>query len=232
MLLLFSEDVGFGNDTARKLREKGFPVVSHDPDFALSICEKLDFSGVILDGRSHADRFERLSEQLFERYPDLPISFVTSPSSNVFPCASEMIWDSDEDALFDRIFRFCKTCMGQENYSTYALQHFDETKSFTYLGYPLPLSDYEYRFLLSLFRGAPNAVKADDILSEAFPSSRTPQSTLWTLAKRINQASKAISGLKLVQCAYGTGYRLCGGIVKQPTTERKSKKKTLVGKTS
>lgn len=232
MLLLFSEDVDFGNDIATELRKTGIPLVSHDPDFALSICEKLDFSGVILDGRKHSDRFERLSEQLFERYPDLPIAFLKIPSADVFPCASKIIWNHSEEHVFDQILEFCKTCIGQENYSTYALQHFEDTKSFIYLGYPLPLSDYEYRFLLSLFRGAPNAVKVDDILSEAFPASRTPQSTLWTLAKRINQASKAISGLKLVQCAYGTGYRLCGGIVKQPTTERKSKKKTLVGKTS
>ena len=103
--------------------------------------------------------------------------------------------------------------MGAENYTTYALQYDENTRLFTYLGYPLPLSDYESRFLLCLFRNAPKAVRTDDLLSAAFPNSNTPQSTLWTLSKRINQASERISGLRLVQCAYGVGYRLCGGII-------------------
>ena len=214
MLLLFSDDVRFGGDIALRLRQDGLPVVSHDPDHALKICDKLDFSGVILDGRSHPKKFEALSESLFQAYPDLPIVFLVSPSATVFPCAATVIVDNGVD-LFHQIQAFCRHCVGRENYTTYALQHLEETKEFTYLGYPLPLSDSEYRFLLCLFRRFPREESVGDLLSEAFPSSRISGNTLWTFAARINQASRKISGLRLIRCAYGKGYRLCDGVVKQ-----------------
>lgn len=214
MLLLFSDDVRFGSDVALRLRQNGLPVASHDPDRALQICDKLDFSGVILDGRIHPEKFEALSGSLFQVYPDLPIAFLVSPSATVFPCATTVIADGGED-LFHQIQAFCRNCVGRENYTTYTLQHLEETKEFTYLGYPLSLSDSEYRFLLCLFRRFPKEESVGDLLSEAFPSSRISRNTLWTFAARINQASRKISGLRLIRCVYGKGYRLCDGVVTQ-----------------
>ena len=213
MILLFSDDVRFGCDMAKRLRKIGLPAVSHDPNFACQICERVDFCSVILDGRRQPHVFEMLSEQLFQHYPDLPILFLAPPSDQVFPCAAQVVRAENANRLWDDMKAFCRRCMGQENYSTYALQHRAETKQFIYLGYPLPLSDYEYRFLLCLFRNAPNATKTDILLSEAFPNAGTPKTTLWSLAKRINQASGAISGLRLIQSSYGIGYRLSDGIV-------------------
>ncbi len=215
MLLLFSDDAQFGSDTAQRLRQDGLPVVSHDPDHAPQICDKLDFSGVILDGRLHPKKFETLSEFLFQAYPDLPMAFLVSTSAAAFPCADTVITDSGREDLFNEIQAFCRNCMGRENYSTYTLQHLEETKEFTYLGYPLPLSDSEYRFLLCLFRRFPREEGISELLSEAFPCSRISRNTLWTFATRINEASRKISGLRLIRCAYGKGYRLCDGIVAQ-----------------
>ena len=212
MILIFSDDVRFGADTAKKLREQSLPAVSHDPDCLLSVCHRLDFCGVILDGRRKPREFEGLSEQLFERYPDAPVLFLAPAREVIQPCAAKTVCDGEVD-LWREVLDFSKTCMGREDYATYALQYSETTRQFTYLGYPLNLSDYENRFLLSLFRCAPNAVRTDDLLSEAFPNANTPKSTLWTLAKRINQAAEEISGLRLVQSVYGVGYRLCDGIV-------------------
>ena len=216
MILLFSDDVRFGSDTAKRLREQGLPAVSHDPDCLLSVCHRLDFCGVILDGRQNPRKFETLSEQLFQQYPDAPILFLAPVCAVIQPCASKTVCDGRSD-LWAELTRFSKACMGRENYATYALQYNEAARQFTYLGYPLNLSDYENRFLLSLFRSAPNAVRTDDLLSESFPNANTPKSTLWTLAKRINQASESISGLRLVQSVYGIGYRLCDGIVAHAT---------------
>ena len=47
VILLFTEDVGFGNRISKRLRETGYPAVLHDPDHAESICRRLDFSGLI-----------------------------------------------------------------------------------------------------------------------------------------------------------------------------------------
>ncbi|MBR7098755.1 MAG: hypothetical protein IKC59_05005 [Clostridia bacterium] len=215
MILIFSDDADFGSSLAARLRELEIPASSHDPDFADRVCECLDFNGVILDGRTHEADYVALSERLFGRYPDLPIAFLMRPNAKIFPCASHPIRITEAVPLFDLLSDFSRTCVGSMDYRTFALWHCSETKEFTYLGYPLPLSDYEHRFLLCLFRHAPEAVSTDELLSTAFPNTCTPHSTLWTLAKRINQASKAISGLKLVQCAYGKGYRLCDGIVKK-----------------
>ena len=213
MILLFSDDVQFGNDTARALRGQGLPVVSHDPDLLPQICRHADFCGVILDGRHTPLRFEQLSEKLFADYPDAPVLFLTQPGVSVYPCALKTAClDHGVDPL-QVLHRFCRDCMGEENYATYALQHDGRAHSFTYLGYPLPLSDYEYRLLLCLFRNAPHAVRTDDLLSNAFPNGSTPRHTLWTLVKRINQSAQRISGLRLVQSVYGTGYRLSDGIV-------------------
>lgn len=221
MILIFSDDADFGSGLAARLRELEIPAASHDPDFAEQVCECLDFNGLILDGRTRAASYEVLSKHLFEKYPDLPIAFLMLPNANVYPCASHLIRVTDAVPLFDRLSEFSRACVGSMDYRTFALWHCAETKEFIYLGYPLPLSDYEHRFLLCLFRRAPEAVSTDELLSTAFPNARTPHSTLWTLAKRINQASKAISGLKLVQCVYGKGYRLCDGIVKKQTVASK-----------
>ncbi len=212
MLLLFSDDAQFGSDTATRLREHGLPVVSHDPKFAQQICEKVDFCGVILDGRRHPQKYEALSEALFHSYPELPMAFLVRSPSSVLPHADVILFDGGSESTFDGIQAFCRRCMGRENYSTYALQHLENTKEFTYLGYPMPLSDSEYRFLLCLFRRFPKAESTDAILSEAFPNSRVSRGTLRTLAARINRSSRAISGLRLIRCAYGMGYRLCNGI--------------------
>ena len=222
MILLFSDDVRFGADTAQKLREHGLPAVSHDPDHLLSICHRLDFCGVILDGRHKPHKFELLSEQLFQQYPDAPILFLAPYQISVQPCATKTICDGEND-LWQVLLDFSKTCMGRENYATYVLQYHEDSRQFTYLGYPLNLSDYENRFLLCLFRSAPNAARTDDLLSEAFPNANTPKNTLWTLAKRINQASERISGLRLVQSVYGIGYRLCNGIVACSANQRPEK---------
>ena len=223
MLLLFSDNAEFGSRLAEALRQEGITVASHDPDFAESVCERIDFCGVILDGRHRMREFAELSQKLFLTYPDLPIAFLTESTPSAFPCASRILFSGDFEQIFDSVQSFCRDCIGEENYATFALQHSARTSSFTYLGYPLSLSDYEYRLLLCLFRHAPEAVSTDELLSGVFPSARTPQSTLSTMAKRINDAAKRISGLKLVQSVYGKGYRLCDGIVrpklpKQPLT--------------
>jgi DNA-binding response OmpR family regulator len=214
MLLLFSDDAAFGNEVARRLREIGFPVVSHDPDFAESVCHELDFSGVILDGRQQAKRFAELSERLLAHDPELPLAFLRDPKDSIFPAATKVIHVKSPETDFRALLDFCQSCMGCEDYSTFTLQHHPEEKQFTYLGYPLTLTDYEYRFLLCLLRNAPTVVRADVLLSEAFSDNRAPQSTLRTLASRINQAAQAVSGLRLVQSVYGKGYRLCDGIMK------------------
>ena len=226
MILFFSDDTAFGSNITERLRNQGIPAVSHDPDFAKSICEQLDFCGVILDGRQDPKRFEVLSESLFESYRELPIAFLVTEPIKVFPCASRLIRASEDQTRFSELLDFCRQCMGSSDYSTFALQYNENAEKFTYLGYPLPLSDYERRFVLCLFRHAPNAVSTDVLLSSAFPKSRTPQNTLCTLAKRINQASKAISGLRLVQSVYGKGYRLCDGIVKRPEVQTAAPKNT------
>ena len=77
MILFFSDDTAFGSNITERLRNQGIPAVSHDPDFAKSICEQLDFCGVILDGRQDPKRFEVLSESLFESYRELPIAFLS-----------------------------------------------------------------------------------------------------------------------------------------------------------
>ena len=212
MILLFSSDAEFGAAAAKELREHGLPAASHDPDFLLSICRQIDFCGVILDGRQKPRAFETLSEQLFACYPDAPILFLAPSRAVLQPCASKTIC-ADEADLSQVLLHFAKNCIGSENYATYALQYHETDRKFTYLGYSLILSDYERRFLLYLLRCAPNAVRTDDLLSEAFPNANTPKSTLCTLAKRINQAARDISGLNLVQSVYGIGYRLCDGIV-------------------
>ena len=214
MLLLFSDNAQFGARLSGILRQEGISVSSHDPDFAESVCEKLDFCGVILDGRRKTHEFAELSQKLFLTYPDLPIAFLTEGTPSVFPCASRILFSRDEDQLFDSVLKFCRDCMGEENYATFTLQHSRERASFTYLGYPLSLSDYEYRLLLCLFRHAPKAVSTDELLSSAFPNAHTPQNTLSTMVKRINDTARSISGLRLVQLVYGKGYRLCDGIVR------------------
>ena len=214
MLLLFSDNAKFGSELTKDLRQSGIAIASYDPDFAESVCERIDFCGVILDGRHKTREFAELSQRLFLTYPDLPIAFLAESTPTVFPCASRILLPKDIDELFVSVLEFCRDCMGEENYATFALQHLPETESFTYLGYPLDLSDYEYRLLLCLFRHAPKMVSTDELLSTAFPSAHTPLSTLSTIAKRINDASRAISGLKLVQSVYGKGYRLCDGIVR------------------
>ncbi len=214
MLLLFSDNAQFGAQLAYSLRQAGIAVSSNDPDFAESICEKIDFCGVILDGRRKSREFAELSQRLFLTYPDLPIAFLTEATPSVFPCASRILFSRDGDELFDSVLSFCRDCMGEENYATFALQHSQERAAFTYLGYPMSLSDYEYRLLLCLFRHAPKVVSADELLSSAFPNAHTPQGTLSTMVKRINDAAKSISGLRLVQAVYGKGYRLCDGIVR------------------
>ena len=214
MLLLFSDNTQFGSHLAAALRREGISVSSHDPDFAESICERIDFCGVILDGRQKPREFAELSQKLFLAYPDLPIAFLTETPPSYFPCASRILISKTVEQTFDSVLKFCRDCMGEENYTTFALQHSQEDASFTYLGYSLALSDYEYRLLLCLFRHAPNAVNTDELLSTAFPNAQTPQSTLSTMVKRINDAARCISGLKLVQSIYGKGYRLCDGIVR------------------
>jgi len=214
MLLLFSDNVKFGSQTTESLRRDGIAIALHDPDFAESVCERIDFCGVILDGRTQTRKFAELSQKLFLSYPDLPIAFLTESIPDPFPCASRILSSKTSDQLYDAILAFCRDCLGEENYTTFSLQHSPKTSSFTYLGYSLALSDYEYRLLLCLFRHAPKAVSTDELLSTAFPSIHTPMSTLPTMVKRINDAAKAISGLKLVQSVYGKGYRLCDGIVR------------------
>ena len=218
MLLLFSDNAQFGSHLAKSLREVGIAIASHDPDFAESVCERVDFCGVILDGRNQSREFAELSQRLFLAYPDLPIAFLTETIPTTFPCASRILFLKDEQQIFESVLGFCRECMGEENYATFALQHSQKDAAFTYLGYPLSLSDYEYRLLLCLFRHAPKAVSTDELLSTIFPSAHTPQSTLSTLAKRINEAARSISGLKLVQSVYGKGYRLCDGIVRKSTS--------------
>ena len=222
MLLLFSDNAQFGGQLAQSLRQKGIAIASHDPDFAESVCERIDFCGIVLDGRRKTREFAELSQKLFLTYPDLPIAFLTETTSSVFPCASRILFSEDSKQLFESVLEFCQDCMGEENYTTFALQHAQKAEAFTYLGYPLRLSDYEYRVLLCLFRHAPRFVTTDELLSTAFPSARTPQNTLSITVKRINDAAKAISGLKLVQSVYGKGYRLCDGIVRAETSEKQS----------
>ena len=214
MLLLFSDNAQFGSQLARALRKEGIAIASHDPDFALTICERIDFCGVILDGRCKTRDFAELSQKLFLTYPDLSIAFLTKSIPEPFPCASRILFQKSDQELFESVLAFCRDCMGDENYVTFALQHSQERADFTYLGYPLSLSDYEYRLLLCLFRQAPKAVNTDELLSTVFPSAHTPQTTLSTMVKRINDAARSISGLKLVQSVYGKGYRLCDGIVR------------------
>ncbi len=222
MLLLFSDNAQFGSQLAKDLRQEGISVSSHDPDFAESVCERIDFCGVILDGRHRPREFAELSQKLFLSYPDLPIAFLTETTPSIFPCASRILFSRNDEQMFDSVLTFCRDCMGEENYATFALQHSPEDATFTYLGYPLSLSDYEYRLLLCLFRHAPNAVNTDELLSTAFPSAQTPQSTLSTMVKRINDAARSISGLKLVQSVYGKGYRLCDGIVRAKESPKKT----------
>ena len=218
MLLLFSDNAQFGSHLAKSLREAGITIASHDPDFAEPVCERVDFCGVILDGRNQSREFAELSQRLFLSYPDLPIAFLTETIPTTFPCASRILFLKDEQQIFESVLSFCRECMGEENYATFALQHSPKDAAFTYLGYPLALSDYEYRLLLCLFRHAPKAVSTDELLSTVFPSAHTPQNTLSTMAKRINDAARSISGLKLVQSVYGKGYRLCDGIVRKSTS--------------
>ena len=220
MLLLFSDNAEFGSQLAKALRQDGIAIASHDPDFAESVCKRIDFCGVILDGRQKPREFAELSQKLFLTYPDLPIAFLTQTALSVFPCATRILFPKDSEQLFDSVLEFCRDCMGEENYATFALQHSQKTESFTYLGYPLTLSNYEHRLLLCLFRHAPQAVGTDELLSTAFPNAHTPQGTLSTMVKRINDAAKRISGLKLVQSVYGKGYRLCDGIVRTRTTQQ------------
>ncbi len=223
MLLLFSDNAQFGNHLAGALRREGIAISSHDPDFAESICERIDFCGVILDGRGKPREFAELSQKLFLAYPDLPIAFLTEATPSVFPCATRILFSKDDEQIMDSALRFCRDCMGEENYATFALRHSREDASFTYLGYPLSLSDYEYRLLLCLFRHAPNTVTTDELLSTAFPNAKTPKSTLSTMVKRINDAARCISGLRLVQSVYGKGYRLCDGIVRTKDSTIRSK---------
>ena len=218
MLLLFSDNTQFGSHLAEALRREGIAISSHDPDFAESVCDRMDFCGVILDGRHRSREFAELSQRLFLTYPDLPIAFLTETIPASFPCASRILFSGDEQQLFESVRDFCRECMGEENYATFALQHSPQDTAFTYLGYPLVLSDYEYRLLLYLFRHAPNAVSTDELLSTVFPSAHTPLHTLSTMAKRINDAARNISGLRLVQSVYGRGYRLCDGIVRSSTS--------------
>ena len=220
MFLLFTDDIAFGKEIAYRLRLEDFWVTLHDPDLALSICDRVDFGGVILDGRQNPRRMEALSEALIRQYPELPLAFLSRYGDSVLPYATRVIRIQANSEILPALMDFCQTYMlSQSDYSTYALQYNKSRKEFTYLGYPLPLSDYERRFLLCLFRCAPSYEKTDVLLSVAFPDSQTPRTTLCTLSSRINKLSKSISGLRLIQTEYGKGYRLCGGIVPTPNTK-------------
>lgn len=214
MTLIFSDDADFGLSVAYDLREKRIFAIAYPCEIALTVSDRLDFGCVILDGRQHPPQAEALSEELFLRYPELPLCYLASTKGTPSPHASAVIRTDDPALLTEEIYRFCREIPGIcESYSTFALQYDHESDRFTYLGYPLKLSNAERRLLRCVLHYAPQTAPTELILSTAFAGTRTTRASLATIAGHVNQAARAISGHSLIKAVRSQGYCLCGGIL-------------------
>lgn len=214
MTLIFSNDADFGLQAALDLRTEGIFALAYPLEMALSVCERLDFGCAILDGRLGEKSAVALSEELFLRYPELPLAYLADPSDTPAPHAALVIRSHDPTVLKQEISTFCREIPGTlADYSTFALQYRRDSDSFTYLGYPLRLCQSERRLLLCVLHRAPDVAPTEIILSTAFAGTRTTKASLITLAANVNRAAKSISGRALMQGVRNQGFRLCGGIL-------------------
>ena len=178
-------------------------------DQGLSVCEKKEISGVILDGVNDPSAATALCAALRGRYAEMPIAVILD---------DQVVPDVQADRLIrtkgtlpvDEVLDFCCSVMGRKRtiLSTrqlYITENADDTR---YLGYPLLLSESEHRLLLCLTYLAPRVVSADELQRLCDPLGQHSAKSLAVRISAINQKAKEIHPRALICNTFKRGYRL------------------------
>ena len=222
MLLILTDDSSLGIELCEHLLSRGLFSYRAELDCGRSLCERLDTSGVLLDGRSRPAVAESLCRELLSLYPELPILFLCTETT-VTNCLSARLvrcGSTSSDEIARLVLSFAEQEGWKPRLSTYALTLTSTPKETRFLGYPLPLTPREHAILGFLFYSAPKTLPQHLLLSVCFPRGCERAENLGVHVSAINKRAERLAGIPLIECCYGVGYRLHPRVFSGGTAEK------------
>ncbi len=221
MILLVSDRTKWRREIAQRVFDGGIYLFCASYENAVFTVREKDTGGVIMDGIPAPEKAALLAEELRNRYPEMPLSVVLTPTVRALeidlPFPVECILrEANTDLLCAELKAFCARCGWRgEHLQTFELSLGMDPVETLYMGYPFPLSPREHAILRCLFYRAPELTASDDLMSLCYPGEYKSISTLAPLIHEINRRALKFAPRPLIVNVYGKGYRIRDGILER-----------------